>query len=136
MRFRFPSWLLAIAVIGMLVGCGAPRQAVLPGGDAAAGLDAAGHEVVQPGDVVRVQLRSGRATVGEVVTVDPDSLVLGRSGNFGYETESIPADRIVRIELDAGETGGSAALKVGGILGLVVVAFALGMLVSGGWGLN
>lgn len=122
---------MVILLLLVSAGCAGPRRAVLPPGGDEPDQVPAGHRVLRTGDFVRLETKSGSVELGEVKEVTQGHVVLGRVGNFGYVEHSIQADEIMTIELNGGETAGSATKKIGGILALTVVVFAVGFLVFG-----
>lgn len=81
-------------------------------------------------------MKSGDVVFGEVKEVTQNHVLLGRVGNFGYEEKSLQADEILTIELNGGETAGSATIKIGSILLLTVAVFAIAFMFYGSVGAN
>lgn len=127
---------LLLLLLLVSAGCAGPHRAVLPPIGDEPDQVPEGHRVLRTGDYVRIETKSRRVVLGEVKEATPSYVLLGRVGNFGYAEESVQADEILNIELDGGETAGSATLKIGGILVLTAVVFVLSFLFFGNLGAN
>ena len=127
---------LAALLLLVSAGCAGPHGAILPPvGDDPSELTAGGR-VVRVGDYIRIETRSREVILGEVKEVDQGHVVVGRVGNFGYVEKSFKAGDILTIELNGGDTAGSAAKNVGLILGVTVAAFAVAFAFWGNMGAN
>jgi hypothetical protein len=122
MKF-LPSMVILLLLVS--AGCAGPHRAVLPPFGDEPDRVPAGYRVLRTGDYVRIETKPGSVMLGEVKEVSPSHVVLERVGNFGYVELSIQADEILTIELNGGETAGSATKKIGSILVLTVAVFAI-----------
>ena len=94
MKIRLLTLALIPILILHLTGCTATRQLSLPGG-----ADDPERPIVQKGKAVTVRLLDGQQLEGTVLAVSPDTLVLGKGGNYGWHETSIATDRIASIEI-------------------------------------
>jgi hypothetical protein len=69
---------------------------------------------------VRLELLSGSVVSGEVKSISNDSVMIGRTGNYGYEETNVILDQIAIIEYD---DDGSAWTGVA-ILGAFIAVLA------------
>ena len=65
--------------------------------------------VLHKGDLVQVELHSGRFVNGEVVEAQAKSCFLGRASNYGYQETTVASKDIKSIRLGGGATAGDAA---------------------------
>jgi riboflavin transporter FmnP len=82
-------------------------------------LPLAADEAVQKGQVARIFLKNGASIAGTVTKVSPESVTIGKVGNYGFEEALILATEIERIEVESSSSQESIAA---GVVGTVVIA--------------
>ena len=115
MEIRLVSLILVLTLVANLAACTTAREMSLP--------DASDPErpAVEDGQDVTVVLVDSVRVVGEVLAITPDTLLIGKGGNYGWEETALPLEQIVRIE-----TRESTGLTRGFmVIGAVVTAVAL-----------
>ena len=114
-----------LAVIVIFMGCSSTRIPILPGEVRPQEEKGADYHVLKASDEVKVELKDGRELGGVIVEASADHLVVGQTGNYGYDEIRVEAESIEKIEW---VNGGSAwpfaiVLSVGAVV-LYVVAYA------------
>ncbi len=132
------TWrLFGVFLLLHLAGCTAYRPASLPG-DIPSSLD---QEIegrdISVGDSVKIVLFSREFFTGIVVKISPEEIVLGKTGNFGYEETVVPVVEIASLQVE-GVAGPFGLLKGMAAIGLVFVAtvFILVVALGGPPGMN
>ena len=105
-----------------LTGCSGLHPAALPV-DPTAPQDDVEARTVHVGMQAKVTLRSGETVDGEVTAVSPDSISLGKPGNYGYTRTTIAAADIASIEAEED----APVVKAAGTALGVLFLFGLGI---------
>ncbi len=86
-----------LSLVSILSGCSGSRVSVLPGRQAMPENEEEIPHVLAVGDDAVVVLLDGKEHKGEVIEISPSSLVLGRTGNYGYEETRVESNTIKSI---------------------------------------
>ncbi len=119
-----------------ITGCTAYRPAEIPGNYSPAETQEQENRELLVGDSVRVTLIEGDILTGNIKNISSQEIIIGKTGNFGYEeiAVSLPDISTVEVEGVAGPLGllRGSALIAGVLVGTVfVLIMALGASPSG-----
>ena len=64
-------------------------------------------------------LFDGEVKTGEILALTPESITLGKVGNYGFEEAVIPVSSIAKIEVEPASSTGSRILGVVGSVRLL-----------------
>ncbi len=117
--------IIGIFLILHLAGCTAFRQVGIPEVSAPSDLQEQEQQELSIGDSVRITLNCGTVHTGNIVTIAPEEIKIGKNGNFGYQERAIPILEIASLEVEgiAGPFGllRGTAIIFGVFVGTVVV---------------
>lgn len=114
----------SVTLLAFLSGCASYRFVTLPGAPGVVG-DNGASPVVELRSQAKVTLTTGQTISGEVVRATEQELVLGRSGNSGFEVQVIPAADIATIEVEYTSGGNKVViLSLVAATALAIIAVA------------
>lgn len=127
MKIRLLTLALIPILILHLTGCTASRQLSLLGPT-----EDPERPTVEVGKTVTVRLLDREQLEGTVIAVSPDTLVLGKGGNYGWQEMPIATDRIASIEIREATalTKTMVVLTAVGLMVALVVAVVYGSAIS------
>ena len=114
-------WISALVLFAFLSGCASSRVSILPGGRGMPEGKAGDLHVLAVGDEAIVIMLNGSEAKGSVVEVSSNYIVLGHTGNFGYDEtriESQSIDSLVWVN-DGGLWPLFAVVAVGAVVWIV-----------------
>jgi hypothetical protein len=126
-KIRLLTPALIPILILYLTGCSTARQLSLPGPT-----DDPERPTAKVGMTVTVRLLDREQLEGTVIAVSPDTLVLGKGGNYGWQEMPIATDRIASIEIREATalTKTMVVLTAVGLMVALVVAVVYGSAIS------
>jgi len=116
-------WISVVVLFAFLSGCSSYRVPILSGGRDMPEDEAGDLHVLAVGDEVIVVMLDGGEAKGSVLEISSSSIVLGHTGNYGYDETRIESQSIDRIDLV--KIGVNWPLLVVGV-GVVVVGLYAG----------
>jgi len=125
-RLRFP--IVIIALVALTSGCSGYKVSSFPPREPSGESSPSSETYVNKGQEARVVLKNGNSFKGTVTQVWPDSVSIGKVGNYGFEETVFLASEVDRIEVEKA-TDSLMTPIVGTVVivgGVLVLAGALG----------